>query len=121
MSKIDLSQLITAEDKAQRAQEARLLAAKAECRCRIVAVIDEITQMNLTNALLAHDAVRLRGGTQADAEAASGLTEAEAETVLAARRWIAAMRDVASDAGGDPAAVSWPAPPEGLEALAARF
>ncbi|MEQ8898429.1 MAG: hypothetical protein RID23_15190 [Roseovarius sp.] len=113
MSNIDLSQVITAEDKQRRAAEARQLAAKTECRRRILAVVDEMTQMNLAHALLTEHARRRSGGS------APALTDDDVATILRMQDWIAEMQ--AACAGAMGGADHWPAPPGGLAALAARF
>ncbi|MBD3764470.1 MAG: hypothetical protein IE927_06960, partial [Rhodobacterales bacterium] len=76
-----------------------IAAQKAECRARILAVVDETAQLNLTAA------------------AAAGFLSAEdMATYLAGVAWIAAMR-----AAWPTVPAAWPAPPAGLTALAARF
>lgn len=120
MSNIDLTQVITAGEKTRRAAEARQMAAKTECRRRILAVVDEVTQMNLAHALLSEQARRGAGG------GAPALTENEVATIRRMQGWIAEMRAACATATDDPSrpvddAAHWPAPPEGLATLAARF
>lgn len=126
MTGLDLSQLVTAGMKADAARDAHGRAARQECRRRILSVSDEVTQMNLANALLVRHATALQGGSDADCADASGLTELDVGTVLAMRRWIADMQaacaTVAADTTLSPGDdVHWPDPPDGLATLAARF
>lgn len=106
--KLDLSQLITAEAKADALRTTRAEAARAECARRIVALAPPSTQINLAAA------------------AAGGLlSKEEAAAYRAALVWIGAMRGTwagLAEAGLDPADPRhWPAPPEGLAALVQRY
>ena len=126
MSRLDLSRLVTADMKADAARLAHSRTVQRECRRRILSVVDEITQLNLANALLVRHAEALRGGTAADCASASGLDDADVATVLAMRRWIADMQAACASVAADPAQTPgddslWPAPPPGLAALGARF
>jgi microcystin-dependent protein len=109
MSNINLSLLITAEAKITAAMAARVEAARAECRRRILAVAAEHTQMNMTGA------------------AAAGLFTAEQQAAYAqAVGWIAAMRGAWPLIAADPEAdiaddAEWPACPAEVVALAAAF
>lgn len=105
---IDFSQLITAEDKAAGALPARIEAAKAECRRRILAVADETAQMNMASA------------------ASAGLLMAEQMAVWqSALGWVAAMRAawaVLVESGADLSDdTNWPDLPPGVAELAAAF
>lgn len=82
---------------AEMAAAEALAARKAECRARIVAVCDQIAQINL-----------------AAAAAAGALTPKDAETHRALLAWVDAMR--AACATGD-----WPDVPAGVAELAAKF
>lgn len=106
--RIDLTQLITAEDKAHAALAARTEAARAACARRIGAVVNQTAQMNLAAA------------------AAGGLlAAADAATYRAGLAWIAAMRAAwrgLADSGRDPDDDgNWPAPPAAVVDLGRRF
>ncbi|WP_146348368.1 hypothetical protein [Falsiphaeobacter marinintestinus] len=103
MRNIDLSRLITTEAKAAAAVAAAGFAAKAECRARIFAVVDEIAQINL-----------------AAAAAADRLNPVDLATYRAGLDWIQAMRVayLTQEPGAD---VNWPPVPEGMAELAAQF
>lgn len=108
MSNIDLTQLVTAEDKAARALVAAKEAARAECRRRILAVCDETAQINLAAAV-----------------AAGAITDDDLDTYRAGLAWVDAMRatweglaEAGADIGDD---ANWPAVPDGVAELAARF
>lgn len=108
MSNIDLSQLITVEDKTAIAHEVAIGVAKAECRRRIVAVADETAQMNMSAAC------------------AAGLLSAEQLAAYqAGLAWVAAMRAAWSTIvtnALDPADdANWPAVPAGVAELADAF
>lgn len=97
MSAIDLSQLITAEQKALD-EEVKLIAGrKDECRNRIFEVVDQITQMNL-----------------AATAAAGGLSDGEMATYRIGLQWIHDMQEACATG-------IWPPVPDGVEELAARF
>ena len=125
MSNIDLTKLVTADDKARRAAEARALAAKEECRRRILAVVDAATQMNLVQAMLVRD-TGPHGEPGEEQVAAPTLRDGDVATIHQMQVWIAAMRAACAAIAGDPshppaADAHWPAPPDGLAELADRF
>ncbi|MCI5097720.1 MAG: hypothetical protein MRY77_15505 [Rhodobacteraceae bacterium] len=94
---IDLTQLITAEDKTAEAEVALLASRKAECRARIFAVVDQTAQMNLAAA------------------AAAGVLDAGSMAVYrSGLAWIHAMRAAQADG-------NWPAVPAGVAELAEQF
>lgn len=97
MSKIDLTQIVTAEEKAVRQETAASAARKAECRARIFAVVDQTAQMNL-----------------AAAAAAGALTEAQMGVYRVGLSWIHAMRAAQVDG-------NWPDVPAGVQELADAF
>jgi len=97
MTTIDLTQLITAEQKAEAEMAKQIADRKDECRSRIFAVVDQITQMNL-----------------AATAAAGGFTTEEMDTYRIGLQWIHDMQ--AAVTTGD-----WPVVPAGVEELAARF
>jgi len=118
---IDFTQAITAETKAQTAALARAATIKAECRARILAVGSEATQMNIAQAGIVFTAAVLDAVPRADALAASGLQEGDLTLAQGWKAWVAAMQAEcrrAIEAGDDPI---WPAVPEGVAELAARF
>lgn len=126
MSKINFAQLVTAEEKSERLLRQHQAAAKAECRGRILGVVDEVTQMNIANALLTRVTLCLAGQPEAEAAATSGLSEADVDTVLKMRLWVAEMTAVCTDLALSPdldvaAEEHWPAVPPGLIELASRF
>jgi hypothetical protein len=95
--RIDLSQLITAEDKAAQAAAVETAGRKAECRARIFDVVDQTAQMNLAAA------------------AAAGALSVEQMTVYrSGLAWIHAMRAAQTDG-------NWPDVPPGVAELAAAF
>lgn len=99
MSNIDLSQLITAEDKAGQEAADLLAARKAECRQLIYAVVDQTAQMNLANV------------------AAAGLLSEDQQAVhRLGLAWIDAMRGACHDPDG-----AWPDVPPGVAELAELF
>jgi hypothetical protein len=98
MSKIDFSQMVTADTKAEAARAAALAARKAECRMHIHAVADQIAQINL-----------------AAAAAAGALSGDQMAVYRAGLAWVDAMR-AACASGAD-----WPDLPAGVADLAARF
>lgn len=99
MSNIDLSRIITAEARAAAVQASRRAARKAECRQRILDVMDELTQINL-----------------AAAASLGVLDTAQVQTYRDGLTWMAGMRAAAGDEAAD-----WPPCPEGLDTLAAAF
>lgn len=106
--KLDLSHLVTAEDKAAAALALRLEAARAECGRRIGLVVNQTAQMNLAAA------------------AAGGiLPAADAATYRLGLGWIAAMRTAwrpIAQAGQDPQEDRhWPAAPEAVIEMGRRF
>ena len=109
MSNIDLTQLVTAEQRATAALAAHAARARAECARRILAVASEHTQMNLTGAA-----------------AAGAFDAAQMEAYRAALVWIAEMRAACAALAADPAQdplddARWPAAPAAVLALAAAF
>lgn len=86
----------------------RQAAAREECRRRILAVVPETAQVNLTAAAVA-----------------DLLPAADLAAFKAGLGWIAAMRaawgPLAAGSADLYADASWPAVPEGVAALAARF
>ncbi len=97
MSNINVSRIITAEDKLVEQQKQQLDARRIDCRTRIFAVCDEIAQINLASA------------------ASAGLFNAEQmEVYRAGLAWIDAMRTAC--VSGD-----WPDPPAQVVELASRF
>jgi hypothetical protein len=97
MINIDLTQIITSEEKAARQETAARDARKAECRTRIFAVVDQTAQMNL-----------------AAAAAAGVLSEAQMGVYRAGLSWIHAMRAAQVDG-------NWPDVPAGVQDLADAF
>ena len=126
MSNIDLNRLITAERKAEVRVTDRSETVRAICRARILAVLSISTQQNMAQALSLH-AVQLCRGTQGKGtRAAARLTDANVDIAAAAQGWIAEMRArcavLEANPDTDPADDgAWPAPPTGIENLAARF
>lgn len=105
---IDLSKLITAEDRAAEELANRVEAAKAECRRRILSVADETAQMNMASA------------------ASAGLLTTEQMAVWqSALGWVAAMRGAWATLAETDADLSddanWPDLPAGVAALAAAL
>lgn len=104
---IDWTQMQTPAAREAEVMAGRMAAAQAECRRRILAVVPETTQMNLTAAA-----------------AANVLSPADRATFAAGLGWIAAMRaawPAIAAAGIAPEAATWPGVPAGVEALARRF
>lgn len=109
MSNIDLTQIITADDKSAAALLDRSGAAKAECRRRIFAVVDGTAQINL-----------------AAAAAAGILSSANLTVYQSGLGWIGSMRATWVTLAGDPSAdlsddASWPDVPAGVVDLANAF
>lgn len=126
MTGLDLSQLVTAEMKHSAAREAHGRSARHECRRRILSIADEVTQMNLANALLVRHAAALQGDPETACAETSGLSEEDVRTILAMRRWIADMQTTCAAIAADPGLAprddgNWPAPPAGLTELCRRF
>jgi hypothetical protein len=109
MSNIDLSQIVTADDKAATTTQARVGRVKAECSRRIYALADAHAQMNLASV------------------AAAGLLTAEhMATYQSGLGWIAAMRLTCVGLVGNVKAdfmaeAAWPDIPSGVAELAAAF
>jgi hypothetical protein len=105
---IDLSRIVTAEDKAAKDLELRLEAGRAECARRILAVARETTQMNLSAAA-----------------AAGFLNEADLGAYRQGLIWIAKMRAewrVLVEAGADLSDDRhWPEAPAAVRDLARRY
>lgn len=109
MSNIDLTQIITAEDKAAKAQAARAAVVKADCTRRILDVADQAAQINLAAAL-----------------AVGALSDTDAATYQGGQMWIHAMRaackTIIADPALDPAEdANWPTAPDAVVALVARY
>jgi len=109
MSNIDLSKLITAEEKSAHARIRRALAVKAECRARILAVADETAQMNLAQA------------------ASAGLFDAGTMHIhRTGVAWVASMRRTCQALIDEPARdyredAAWPAVPPGVRELSDSY
>jgi hypothetical protein len=106
---IDLTQIITAEDKATQAQAERVHAVRAECGRRIYHIADYHAQINL-----------------ASASGAGLLSASQMATYQAGLGWIAAMRLTCTGLVGDVMAdfmaeAAWPDTPSGVAELAAAF
>jgi hypothetical protein len=105
---IDLSQLITAEDKAAGALVQAQYIAWAECRRRILAVVDETAQLNLSAA------------------ASAGLLTAEQLVAWKAiLHWVGAMRAawsaIAEDELDPKDDANWPAVPDVMPTVGGTF
>lgn len=101
--------IIAAEDIAAQDRATRRAAIKAECRRRILAVLDETAQMNL-----AADAAAGRLGRADRAAYAASLAWRDAMRARAAELGAGTGRDFTDDA-------AWPAPDARIADLAARF
>jgi hypothetical protein len=122
MSNIDISRIITIEEKAMQATTARIKAVKAECRRRILTHLSMEVQSNVAQAVAMHATALLRGVAPEEASAQSGLQEADFPVAAAARTWIAQMQATAQALAADPALEeAWPALPPNVAALASRF
>lgn len=118
---IDFGQAVTADAKAEAAAQARAVAIKGECGGLIRDQISPVAQDNIAQSVMTYTALRLRGTAEAEAQAASGMNDADFTIAAAGRGWIAAMQAEcrrAIAAGDDPA---WPALPDGVAELVARF
>ena len=109
MSNIDLSKIVTAQDKAAEAAETRATLVKASCKRRIYAVASAEAQMNIIGA-----------------RAAGSFDAAQQDAYAASVQWIADMRaacqTLITDAEADYADdANWPDCPPGAAALAAAF
>lgn len=109
MSNIDQSAVITAQDRAAAFADERAGGIKAACGLRIFDVVDQIAQINI-----------------AAAAAAGSLSEQEMTTYRAGLNWINEMRHACGALIADAAAdwqddAVWPALPDGVAELAARF
>jgi hypothetical protein len=94
---VDLSQVITSEDKAALTEAKWRAARKAECRALILAVVDETAQLNLNAAA-----------------AAGMLTTEQMAAYRSGLDWIHAMRAAQVDG-------NWPDVPPGVAELAEQF
>lgn len=109
MSNIDLSRIITIEDKTAEAANTRAALVKAACKRRIYAVASAEAQMNMIGA-----------------QAAGDFGTAQHEVCAAWVRWVADMRAacaaILSDTEADYTAdVSWPDCPPEVAMLAVTF
>lgn len=109
MSNIDLTQMITAQDKAAKAQANRAAVVKADCTRRILDVADQAAQINLAAAL-----------------AVGALSDMDAATYQDGQMWIHAMRAackrIIANPGLDPSDdANWPTAPDAVVALVARY
>jgi len=109
MSNIDLTRIITAQDKAAQAAQARASSIKTECKARILAVCNEVVQINLAAAAAA-------GRLSPDQQAAFG----------AGLQWIEDMRAACAariaDTATDPSErADWPPVPVGVAELTQAF
>ncbi len=112
MSQIDFTQLLSAETLQQHQRQAQADRIKATCRARILAVVDQTRQMNLTAAA-----------------AAGGMSPGQSDAWKALLGWIGDMRGAcaahvaqavnmaAGAAPDDPEALSWPSVPEAAQAV----
>jgi hypothetical protein len=104
---IDWDQVVTPEAIAAEVAAARLAAAKAECRRRILSVANETAQMNIFGA------------------AVTGLLpEEDMATAAAGVGWVAVMRAACATAAASEDVTDdahWPAIPPGVAELAGRF
>lgn len=122
MSNIDLSQIVTAEEKALSAAAARADIVKADCKRRILASLPWEVQTNVAQAVTMYTAALLRGASPKEASAQSGLQETDFPAAAAARGWIAQMQATARALAADPTLKdAWPPLPSGVAELAARF
>lgn len=98
----------TAEDRAQEGEMARRNACAAECRRRIIAVVGETNQINISGAA-----------------AAGLLSEADLAIYANAILWVAEMRaawaPMAASAADFTDDAQWPPVPDGVRALFAGF
>lgn len=122
---IDFSKVVTAETKAEQASATRAAKIKAICRERIEAVATETKQNNVARKVTTYATTLLRGGTEAEAEAASGLANGDFATAAAFEKWREAMvttcRAMISDPDADPTDDNnWPLVPDGVVELASR-
>lgn len=108
MMSIDWTHVVTVEARAATAQAGNILAGRAECARRIVAVARETTQLNL-----------------AAAAAAGLLDEADFATYRQGLIWIAEMRATwrpLAESGADLSDDAlWPVPPAPVVALARKY
>jgi len=118
---IDFSQVITAEQKAAQALDARATTIKADCRARILDVASEATQMNIAQAGVIFSAAMLSGAPRAYALGQAGLQDGDLELAEAWRAWVAEMQAECRRAIRAGEAPVWPDLPEGIADLAARF
>ncbi|QBF31485.1 hypothetical protein [Thalassococcus sp. S3] len=109
MSNIDFDQMVTAQDKADKAAADHIAAVKAECSSRIYAVLNPPTVSNIQGAAISGE-----------------LSAADMDTFRAGRLWVdqmlVACRTMVLDPSSDyRSEASWPAVPEGVNELAARY
>lgn len=106
---IDFSRKVTAEMKAEMARAAHVEAVKTACRRRIYAVLDAPTVANIQGAAIAGE-----------------LDAGQMAVFRAGRAWVDAMLAACRAMADDPASdwradASWPAVPDGVNELAARY
>jgi hypothetical protein len=104
MSNIDLTQLVTAEDKALSAKEAFSISVKAQTQEMIFSVVDQNTQASLLAAFVS-----------------GSLSTKEKATFKSGQEWIEAVKGAGRESinsGLDP---DWPTVPEGVVELSAKY
>lgn len=111
----------TAEDITAEAEALRAKSSKAECRARILDAVDEAEQANIAQAGVLYAAMRADGVAAAEARAAVGFAEGDLATAGAWKGWVAAMQAECRRAIADGDDPVWPALPDGVAELAARF
>lgn len=104
MSNIDMSQIITAEDKAADAALERAGAIKAQVQATIYAVADQNTQSSLLAAAVA-----------------GSMSNADKMTFASGQAWIEAVKAEGRRAIADGDNPIWPDIPAGVADLAARY
>ncbi|MCR9274400.1 MULTISPECIES: hypothetical protein [unclassified Mameliella] len=104
MSNVDLTKIVTAEERAEAEALARAQAIKAEVQARIFAVVDQNTQASLLAAMVA-----------------DALDPADQATFVAGQTWIEATKQAGRDAIENDTVPVWPAIPAGVADLAERF
>lgn len=104
MPNVDMTKLVSAEDKAASADLSRAASIKAEVQARIFAVVDQNTQASLLAAMVA-----------------DALDPADQETFAAGQTWIEETKQAGRDAIENDTDPIWPAIPAGVTDLAERF
>ncbi len=118
---IDFSQVITAEQKAALALDARATTIKADCRARILDVASEATQMNIAQAGVIYAALRADGASEKTARGAVGFEIGDLIRAAGWKAWVSLMQAECRRAIRAGEAPVWPDLPEGVADLAARF